>query len=154
MMLNPGERAIAQDPITQSWVPGYPLTDPGFLHLTNHRLVFEAVPRGSMPRTLVDLNLSQITNVTWGPGAKGTILLRVESGPTYSCTFSTLNARNCAEAIQKARADYLEASARARSAEQHAPSSGSKPMVYLHCKHCGTLNDAGSAHCTGCGASL
>jgi len=155
MLLNPGERVIAAEPVTSSILPGIPFSDPGNLYLTNHRVVFEAVPPGHLPRTALNVSLEQITNVVWGAGPKRTIVLRIEYGMGWACTLTTQNAARFGEAILAARASGIVPPPPPPPPPligMHQESA--KPAVYLHCKHCGTLSPAGASRCSSCGAAL
>ncbi len=148
MILYPGEQGFSTDPIDWSMIPGYPFQDGGYLYLTNIRLVFEAVGHGAPNRTLVNLDLRHIVNVSVGPGPNRRLVLRVETTTGWAFLVATPNAANCAHAIVRARDAALAA------APPQGRTEAAKPLVFLHCKHCGTLNPAGRARCTSCGAGL
>ena len=146
MLLNPGETIISTDPIAWSNVPGVYSSDPGYLHVTNHRLVFEPHRGAYSGRMLVNLDLGQITDLHAGTGPDGHSVVIIHSGQ-WVCVLATDNAANVVKAVADARIIRLT------PAPTQAHESG-KPLVYLHCKHCGSLNAAGSVHCTSCGATL
>jgi hypothetical protein len=164
MLLRHGEVIVGSDRIP--WALGLAGGErvSGVLHLTNQRLVFEAMLKdnagGFTPRTLVDLDLAYITNaVTFKPSRKE-VALRIEAGPQYACTFATANAASIAQALYASRTKLVaerathRAQAAATTAQAAQQTSSPRPLVFLHCKHCGTLNDAGSKHCGSCGATL
>ncbi len=163
-MLHPGEQAVSAEAI--AWAVG-PSGGPalrGSLYLSNHRLVFEALlhegPMGSVPRTILDLNLSQVTNVGAVRAANGQLLLRVEAGPGFVYTFAPVDPQRWASAIWGSRTTLL-ATQPARPAPVASPSmvvqvkqESSTPLVFLHCRHCGSLSPAGTLRCASCGAGL
>lgn len=161
MILQPGEKAIASEPV-QAVVGAQFQT--GYLYLTSSRLVFEGLFHepsvGWVPRTLLDLYLGHITNVVAVPGRKNRHTLRVEAGREYAYTFVTPNAANWASSILGARRGAPPVSASTQTAAAPPPvvvnvqQAPSQPTVFLHCTHCGSLNAAGSTHCTSCGATL
>ncbi len=164
MILNPGETAVGSESISWAVGPGGGQTS-GVLYLTSHRLVFEGMVAepgaGLVPKTLLDLPLSWITNALVYRPDRRSVLLRVENGPHNAYTFGTVNAERWVHSILGWRARLPPASAAAP--RPGSTSAGvtvqvqqlpSQPLVLLHCRHCGTLNDAGSRACKSCGASL
>lgn len=168
MILQPGERPIASEQILWSVGPGLlhglaeklQLTNyglggsrlSGILYLTNFRLVFEVIARdltvGYIPKTVLDLTLSQITNAVAVRRADGQAVLSVEAGVQGAHTFATPNAENWVTAIVSSRNTLIA------SKENQRGTVPFQPTVYLHCKHCGSLNPAGTTRCTSCGATL
>lgn len=133
-----------------SMIPGDPFGDPGTFHVTNLRLVFEAVGPGAPPRTLVNLDLRAVTNAVAGVGPKRQSILRVETYTGWHFTLGMDYSQNCAEWIAFARSAVLNVP----PPPPPPPPESGKPHVYLHCKHCGTLNPAGTTRCASCGATL
>lgn len=164
MLLQHGEVIVGSENIPWAIGLGAAERTSGVLHLTNRRLVFEAMVRdsagGYAPRTLVDLDLAYITNAVAFRPSRKEVALRVEAGPLYACTFATSNATAIAQSIYQSRTKLVAERAAQRAqfaataAQAPHPGSAQRPLVYLHCKHCGTLNDAGSRHCMSCGATL
>jgi len=165
MMLRHGEVSVGHEGIR--WATGTGLSQrfSGTLYLTNQRLVFEAwvedAAAGRVPRTMLDLDLPYITNAVAFQPTKKEWALRVEAGPNLACTFSTPNAQQIAQLIYQwrtklyaERAAHNQQVAQSAAQAQAAASQPVPPAVYLHCRHCGTLNPAGSNHCGSCGASL
>jgi len=162
MLLQHGEVVVGSENIP--WAIGLGATErvSGVLHLTNRRIIFEAMVADwagrYAPTTLVDLDLAHVTNAVSFQPSKREWALRVEAGPRFACTFATVNAARIAQAIYGARtkliADRSAQSQRAAATQGSAKDSTGRPLVLLHCKHCGSLNDAGSRHCGGCGATL
>ncbi|HXW67222.1 MAG TPA: zinc finger Ran-binding domain-containing protein [Thermoplasmata archaeon] len=155
MLLRPGERAIATE-VVDADDDGEDL--PGVLYLTNLRLVFEGTVGGNLlspgtPRTLLDVDLEQVSNVVMTDPAIGRPRLNVETERGANAfTFKTRSAAAWVHSITSARSARLSAP-RAPAAGATAPSP-SAPAVYLHCTHCGTLNPAGRTRCASCGAAL
>ncbi len=161
MILQGGERGIASEQVEAA--VGDQLQS-GYLYLTNARLVFEGLflepTVGWAPRTLLDLQLGQISNVVAMPGRRDRHTLRVEAGRGFVYTFVTPNAMNWVQSIVQAKRSASAAPAPAAPPSPGAPvvvniqQSSTAPAVFLHCRHCGTLAPAGAVHCTGCGAPL
>jgi hypothetical protein len=164
MLLQHGEVIVGSDSIPWALGLGGGERVSGILHLTNRRLVFEAMLReaagGYAPKTLVDLDLAHITNAVAFRPSRREWALRIEAGPRYACTFATANASVIAQAIYQSRTKLVaertthRQQVAATTAHVLEPVSPQRPLVFLHCKHCGTLNDAGSRHCGSCGATL
>jgi hypothetical protein len=164
MLLQHGEVVVGSEGVPWAAGLGSPERVSGVLHLTNRRLVFEAmVPDsggGFAPKTLVDLDLSFITNAVAFYPSRKELALRIEAGPHYACTFATANATAIAQSIYQSRTRLVEertrlrAQATATAAAAAQQGTAPRPLVFLHCKHCGTLNEAGSRHCASCGATL
>jgi hypothetical protein len=164
MLLQHGEVVVGTETIP--WAIGLGATEriSGILHLTNQRLVFEAMVRdtagGYAPKTLVNLDLAYITNAVVFHPSRKEWAVRIEAGPQYACTFATENASHVAGAINQYRTKLVaerathRAQAAATTAQAAQQAASPRPLVFLHCKHCGTLNDAGSRHCMSCGATL
>jgi hypothetical protein len=172
MILHPGEQGIASEPVLGG---GRPDWQSGTLYLTSQRLVFEGLvaevsteptlgglsyrQRAVMvPQTLLELQLTQITNLLAVPGHQGRHTLRVEAGRGYNYVFAMPNPQNWVGPVLSARTAALTAAASAQGnrTPQHfggAPGPA-QPMVYLHCTHCGSLNSAGIVRCSSCGAAL
>jgi hypothetical protein len=162
MILRSGEVSVGSERIPWAVGPDGVQRVTGTLYLTSHRLVFEAMVVeggvGAVPKTLLDLNLAWVTNAgAFQPTRRDTIL-RVETGPQYAYTFATPYAAQWASAILGWRAKVVAQLPAAGSTPapvvvqvQHTPT---QPLVLLHCRHCGTLNDAGSRTCKSCGATL
>ncbi len=164
MMLRLGEVQIGSEWVPWAVGPAGSARVSGTLYLTSHRLVFEGVMAeqsvGHAPRTLLDLDLAYVSNVHSFTPARKESALRVEAGPQFACTFATPNAAKIAEAIQTARTRLLS-----ERASKHGPagptaaattstSGQMTPLVFLHCRYCGALNQPGSRHCGSCGATL
>jgi len=145
VLLNPGERIISTDPVGWFTIPGIPTNSQGYLHLTNLRLVFEAMIGG----TLVNLDLRQITDVHAVVGESGEPAVMIHCG-SWVCVLGTVNAGRCANWIASARYARLTPP----PTEPASATDSTTPRVYLHCRHCGTLNPAGTSRCTSCGATL
>ena len=176
MILQPGERPIASEQIawatgpgalqqlvgalqiTNYAVAGQPLS--GNLYLTDRRIVFEGMVHelgvGHVPKTMLDLSLSQITNAVAMVGPNRQPLFRVEAGPGFAYTFATPNAQNWVGAILGWRSSLLASGAPspAKPVPIVVQVQQPQPTVYLHCKQCGTLSPAGSSRCSSCGAAL
>lgn len=161
MILQAGEQGIASE---QLEVVLGDRTQSGYLYLTSSRLIFEGLflehPVGWLPRTLLDLHLGQITNALAMSGRRDRHTLRVEAGRGYVYTFVTPNAAGWVNSIIQAKAKVPTVPAASPPMAGHSPivvnvqQAPSQPSVYLHCKHCGSLNASGSVHCTSCGATL
>ena len=143
MLLNSGESLIVGEYIRSSNVPGVSFGEPGHLHVTNRRLVFDGA-RG----IIVNIDLGKITDLRAAVGPEGPALL-VFSGRLV-CVLVTVNATNLVSAITSARAAALQPPPPAPG----PPSETGKPLVFLHCRHCGTLSPAGVLRCASCGAAL
>jgi hypothetical protein len=164
MLLQHGEVIVGSENIPWALGLGAAERVSGVLHLTNRRLVFEAMLRdhtgGFAPKTLVDLDLAYITNAVAFQPSRKEVALRIEAGPHYACTFATANAAAIAQSIYQSRTKLVaeratqRAQTPATAASPPQPASSQRPMVFLHCRHCGALNDPGSRHCMGCGATL
>lgn len=156
MLLSPGEKAIHTEPIPWTVFPGNPIGGPGQLYLTDRRIVFEASYVAVGHRTRMDFDLRQISNVQALISESGQHVLMVESGQ-WSCMIATPTAPDWVNAIVSARHARISAFEQAQAAQARSAQETAKPMVLLHCKHCGTLNSvnpAGNFHCTSCGATL
>ncbi len=162
MILQTGERGIHYESLTAM---NGQLAQPGTLYLTDRRLVFEGMMPdaavGWAPRTLLDLHLTHITNVIAVPGPKGKHLLRVEATGGYVYNFITPTANLWADAVYRGRQLVVAPSSvgppghgAGTPVQVHIHQQATTPTVYLHCRHCGTLNPAGTQRCTSCGAAL
>jgi len=164
MLLGHGEVLVGSEKVPWAMGLGAAERVSGVLYLTNRRLVFEAMVRdsaaGYAPKTLVDLDLAYLTNATAFRPSRKEWALRIEAGPQYACTFATVNASKIVQTIYQTRTRLVaerttaQAHAAAAAAQHSAQGSSARPLVFLHCKHCGTLNDAGARHCGSCGAQL
>ena len=164
MMLRHGEVGIGSENIR--WAVGTGLSErfAGTLYLTNLRLVFEAWVKdptsGYVPKTMLDLDLAYVTNAVAFQPSKRLWALRIEAGPQLAYTFTTPNAERIAQSIYQTRTKLMAERATQRQVAQQRAAQGqpatppAHPVVYLHCRHCGTLNVAGSNHCGSCGAAL
>ncbi len=163
MLLNPGEQVLVSEPVDTD---SDGETQSGTLYLTDHRLVFEAAVRKSLfrpkvSRTMMDLNVEHVTNVTSTDPTFGRPVLNVETDRgVMAYAFRTPNAAAWVTSITGARNARL-ATLRAAEGRASGPTGGTPgpagtapPAVYLHCRHCGTLNPAGRARCASCGAAL
>jgi hypothetical protein len=156
MLLQAGERPVASD-----LVDGYERGTlyPGYLHLTNRRIVFEGRTYeggvGWITKTIFDVQLYQIANVLAMTGQKGKRILRLEAANGWSYNFETPLAQNWAQTISQWKSVSLPP-------PPPPPAQGQsnvivnvpQPTVYLHCKHCGKLNSGGTGRCSSCGAAL
>lgn len=143
----------------------------GTLILTNRRVVFEGVAvqnivrtlvRGERTVTLLDLHLSQLSNIHADRPLIGRSRLRLESGG-QNFSFKVRDADAWHAAVMKA---YQ------RAAPPTPPPAYGPPVVvnvqasapvpspvqsYLHCTHCGSLmpsNSTKGMRCSNCGAAL
>lgn len=160
MLLQPGEKLIASH-TADGFFGGAKF--PGMLHLSNQRLVFEAgvweAGVGWTTRTLADLPLWQVTNVTVSAGQKAGMVLRIETGRGTGYNFTTPHAQNWMHAISQARSQSAPPPPPPRAAPPPPPAPQvvvnlPQPQVYLHCRHCGSLNQSGKERCASCGAAL
>lgn len=160
MLLQQGERFIASH-TADGYFGGARFS--GQLHLTNQRLVFEAAVWepgvGWTTRTLADLHLGQISNLTVSSGQKAGMILRVEAGSRGAYNFTTPHAQNWMHAISRARSESVPPPPPPRDVPPPPPPpqlvvNVPQPQVFLHCRHCGTLNQGGKERCTSCGAAL
>jgi hypothetical protein len=149
------------------WNPDVPPSGPmgpqGRLHLTNLRLVFEAMVYegmlGQAPRTFSGLNLMPVAIVRSAVGPRGQQAFRTASIQNQASTFGTPNAANWTRVIWKGRAAPLAStppppvSASGQVVVQ-VHQSAAEPTVFLHRRHCGRLTPAGTYRCTSGGAAL
>lgn len=144
----------------------------GILTLTNIRIIFEArkqrgliaqAVRGEQLVTLLDLALTQLSNVHRDKPLLGRATLRIEAGGG-SYGFHVGDAEAWANTIRSAHQQAPRPHAYGYGApvvvnvNQAAPPPPPPPETYLHCTHCGSLVRPGAAgpalHCTSCGARL
>ena len=163
MLLNPGEQVLFSEQV-DSDSDGDERS--GTLYLTDHRLVFEAdvkksLFRAGVPRTRMDLNVEHVTNATSTSPTFGRPVLNVETDRgVVAYAFRTPNAGAWVGAITRARNARIavlraaDGPASGRTEGAPGPAGAAPPTVYLHCRHCGTLNPAGRTRCTSCGATL
>jgi hypothetical protein len=173
MLLQPDEKVVLTETLEAS-IGG--ATYPGTLYLTDRRLVFEGkVSSGllstAIPTTMVDVGLHSISNLMVHAPVVGRPLLQVESWQGRF-SFRTRSATQWRDQITTTRS-ALGSVPRPpppppprgfvppppppptnQPVVIHLHQDNANPSVYLHCRHCGTLNPSGSTRCTSCGAAL
>ncbi len=160
MILQSGEQMLGREAMDGIWQG---VLQPGILHLTNRRLVFEGsvweAGVGWVPKTIVDLALIRITNITTSADPKGIPVMRIEAGPGWAYSFKSPRVPHWADSIRNWSSHAVSQIPPPPPPVAGPPSGGvvvnvPQPQVFLHCRHCGTLNPAATLRCSSCGASL
>jgi hypothetical protein len=135
---------------------------PGWLYVTNHRVVFEVA--GPTPWTAYEQGIDGVSNVHTGaiPASKGVQELLTIEGARGRYIFEVKGARAWANAIINANSNstlppppYIPP-----PPPGHVPPGQvvinvpvqPPPKVMMHCRNCGSLYDATNGRCDKCGA--